>query len=59
MRTLIKWQRLSEPLRIIGDIRCEYPEESLKELGEHLDPVIGKSGVNHRLNRILDFAETL
>lgn len=54
-----QWEKLSEPLRIIGDLRCEYPEESLKELGEHLDPVIGKSGVNHRLNRILDFAETL
>ncbi len=54
-----KWDKLSETLREIGDLRIEYPEESLKELGERLETPIGKSGVNHRLNRILKFAEEL
>ena len=54
-----KWDKLSETLREIGDLRLEYPEESLKELGERLETPIGKSGVNHRLNRILKFAEEL
>lgn len=54
-----KWDKLPAILQEIGDLRCELPEESLKELGEHLDPPIGKSGVNHRLNRIIRFAEEL
>jgi hypothetical protein len=40
-------------------MREEYPEDSLKELGEKTIPPIGKSGVNHRLNRILEIAENL
>ncbi|MBQ6531007.1 MAG: sporulation regulator WhiA, partial [Clostridia bacterium] len=33
--------------------------DSLKELGEKTDPPIGKSGVNHRLNRIIEMADNL
>lgn len=50
---------LPETLREIAEIRCKYPDESLKELGEHLNPQIGKSGVNHRLKRIMAIAEKL
>ena len=50
---------LSDSLAEIAHLRIEYPEESLKELGARLDPPIGKSGVNHRLNRIIDFANNL
>ena len=35
------------------------PEVSLKELGELLENKISKSGVNHRLQRIHEFAEDL
>ena len=54
-----KWDKLPEVLREIGELRIEYPEDSLKELGEKLEPPIGKSGVNHRLNRILRISEEL
>ncbi len=54
-----KWDKLPDVLKEIGRLREEYPEDSLKELGEKTNPPIGKSGVNHRLNRILDFAEEL
>lgn len=54
-----KWDKLPEVLQEIGELRCIYPECSLKELGEMLDIPIGKSGVNHRLNRILEFADNL
>lgn len=54
-----KWDKLPEALREIGELRMKYPEDSLKELGERLEAPIGKSGVNHRLNRILKFAEEL
>ncbi len=52
-----KWDKLPEVLKEIGTLRVENPDASLKELGEMLD--IGKSGVNHRLNRLLEAAEGL
>lgn len=52
-------ESLPESLREIARIRMEYPDESLKELGQKLENPIGKSGVNHRLNRILEIAEKL
>lgn len=50
---------LSESLREMAQVRAEHPEDSLKELGERLNPPIGKSGVNHRLERIVAFAQNL
>jgi len=35
----------------------EYPDATLKELGELLDTPLGKSGGNHRLNKISRIAE--
>jgi DNA-binding protein WhiA len=40
-------------------LRLEYEEASLKELGEMISPVIGKSGVNHRLRKLDQIAENL
>lgn len=54
-----KFGALPETLREIAELRIEYPEDSLKELGEKTDPPIGKSGVNHRLNRIVAIADEL
>ena len=39
--------------------RLEYPEATLKELGELMEPPLGKSGVNHRLKRLSEIAEDL
>ena len=50
---------LPEKLREIAEVRLENPEASLKELGEMLDPPVGKSGVNHRLRQLNEFAESL
>lgn len=52
-------RKLPEVLREIAELREEYPEDSLKELGEKTNPPIGKSGVNHRLNRILEIADNI
>lgn len=54
-----KFEKMPKVLREIARLRMEFPEDSLKELGEKTDPPIGKSGVNHRLNRIVEFAENL
>ena len=35
------------------------PDATLKELGEALEPPVGKSGVNHRLRRLSELAEKL
>ena len=52
-------QRLPKNLRDIAELRLTYPDESLKELGELLEPPVGKSGVNHRLRKIEKIAEEL
>ena len=50
---------LPAQLREIAKLRLDNPESSLTELGEMLDPKVGKSGVNHRLRKIGEFAENL
>lgn len=52
-------QALPLPLREIAQLRLEYPDASLKELGEMLTPKVGKSGVNHRMRKIDELAEKL
>ena len=59
IQSQIGLQRLPKNLREIAELRLNYPDESLKELGEMLDPLIGKSGVNHRLRKIEKIAEEL
>lgn len=43
----------------MAQIRLEYPDASLKELGMFLSPSVGKSGVNHRLRKISNIANAL
>ncbi len=50
---------LDEPLREIAELRLEHPESSLAELGTMLDPPVGKSGVNHRLRKIGEYARKI
>lgn len=50
---------LPENLQEIARIRIEYEDMTLKELGEMLNPPIGKSGVNHRLRKIEEIANNL
>ena len=46
-------------LQDIAIVRKEHPDASLQELGEMLDPPLGKSGVNHRLRKICQMAEEI
>lgn len=50
---------LDEVLRQMAEVRLEYPEASLAELGRYLDPPVGKSGVNHRLRKLSEIAEKM
>lgn len=59
IQKLNKFEELSEDLQAIASLRLEYPDLSLKELGEQLEPPLGKSGVNHRMKKIHEIAEEL
>lgn len=48
---------LPEDLKEIAQIRSEYPEYNLKELGQALSTPISRSGANHRMERIAKIAE--
>ncbi len=50
---------LPENLREIAELRVAHPNASLKELGGLLAEPIGKSGVNHRLRKLGEIAESL
>lgn len=50
---------LPESLSEIAVLRLENPEASLKELGELLNPPVGKSGVNHRMRKIEKIAKEI
>ncbi|EOT46928.1 MULTISPECIES: DNA-binding protein WhiA [Enterococcus] len=53
-------QALPEKLQEIAELRLENPEVSLKELGEMIPSgAISKSGINHRIRKINEFAERL
>lgn len=59
IRDTVGLSELSEGLEEVARLRMEQPDASLKELGELLNPQIGKSGVNHRLRRISKIADSL
>ena len=48
---------LPPALQELARLRLDHPELSLKELGEMLDPPVGKSGINHRMRRLMEAAE--
>lgn len=59
IRDHVGLENLPAPLREIAQLRLNYREASLIELGEMLDPPVGKSGVNHRLRRLLTLYQEL
>ena len=52
-------ESLPENLQKLAYLRLENEESSLSELGKMLDEPLSRSGVNHRLNRIVKIAEGL
>ncbi len=50
---------LPELLRETAQARLDRPDASLQELGQLMDPPVGKSGVNHRLRRLKEIADSL
>ncbi|MCI8402324.1 MAG: DNA-binding protein WhiA [Lachnospiraceae bacterium] len=52
-------QNLPKLLRDTATARLNWPDASLKELGDLMDPPVGKSGVNHRLRKLKELADSL
>lgn len=50
---------LPPALREMARLRLEHTELSLAELGQLLEPPVGKSGVNHRMRRLMDIAREI
>lgn len=59
IQKLNKFDEMPEYLKEIAILRLENPDISLKALGEKLEKPLGKSGVNHRLQKIHEYAEEL
>ena len=52
-----KFENLPENLKELANLRVQNPEASYQELGGMLKEPIGKSGVSHRLEKIIKIAE--
>ena len=50
---------LSASLQQAARLRMEYPDGSLQELADASDPAVGRSGMNHRLQRLSQIAEKI
>ncbi len=50
---------LSSSIKVTAKLRKEFPDDSLKELGEKHCPPISKSKVNYRLKKIGEFVDGL
>ena len=59
IETHMGFSQLSEGLEEIAVLRLQYQDATLKELGEMLNPPVGKSGVNHRLRKLSRIADEL
>ena len=59
IQAVIGLDGLPDNLREMALVRLERPDAMLKELGEALNPPVGKSGVNHRLRKLGILADDL
>ncbi len=59
IRDTIGLSGLPEQLEEVALARLAAPEATLLELGDSLNPPVGKSGVNHRLRKLKDLADSI
>ena len=50
---------LPDELKELAELRMENPEYNLRELGASLSKPLSRSGVNHRLNKLIMISEEL
>lgn len=59
LRQHLNWSDLPPKLQEAAELRLNYPDYSLKDLGQLADPPLGKSGISRRLQKINLLAEEL
>lgn len=59
LRDTVGFKNMPDNLVEAAYARLEHPDATLKELGESLTPPVGKSGMNHRLRKLSEMAESL
>lgn len=59
IRLAARFEQLSSELRETAALREENPDASLFDLAKLHNPPLTKSGLNHRLQKIITFADTL
>ena len=51
------FNKMDKSLQELAELRLEYPDMPLAELGKKLKNPVGKSGVNYRLKKIIEFSK--
>lgn len=54
-----EFDKLPSMLKEVAGVRCKYPEMSLADLADKMQPKISKSGMNHRLKKLVDIANNI
>ncbi|MEE0059466.1 MAG: DNA-binding protein WhiA [Acutalibacteraceae bacterium] len=57
IKDTIGFESLNDDLQALAKLRLENPELSLRALGEMLEPPISRSGVNHRMKKLIELAK--
>ena len=57
MKKYKEQESLPESLKKLAEVRLKYPDDGLAQLGARLNPPIGKSGVNHRMRKIIEISK--
>lgn len=52
-----KFSKIDKALQELAELRLEFPDMPLSELGTRLKNPIGKSGVNYRMKKIIELAK--
>ena len=52
-----KFEKMDETLKEVAELRLKNPNASLSELGKMLKEPVGKSGVNYRLKKVIEFGK--
>ncbi len=53
------FEKLPSILKEVADVRCKYPELSLADLSDKMHPKISKSGMNHRLKKLIEISDNI
>lgn len=57
LKEIGEFEKMDESLKEIANLRLEFPDISLVELGQKLKNPVGKSGVNYRLKKIIQISK--